>query len=174
MDFLISLILVAFTLVGCARSFSPTLKESLPLSKQEKVSHEIAGSFHMADGSVKKLSEIKKPYIIFFVSETCLSCREETEHLLQTYKTMGIPGEIEIYSVLIDLEYSDLSLWANEFSDSIPWTLGSDDELVLYKKYFDKILTPSIFYYNPASGIIKKWQKSLDINQLMEETKPWY
>lgn len=168
--------LLMLLLLGCAKSFSPVLREPPLVPKETKVEVPVLeGSFKLISGEVKTLAQLsEKPFLLLMVSETCTSCREETEGLMTEFEKSGLPSEINMFSVVIDLKPDELKDWSQSFSKPIPWSLGSDDDQVLFDKYFSQHITPAILYFNPANGTLKRWQKKLPIEELKQETGPWY
>lgn len=169
------LLAVIIILASCAKNFDSTLKHPPGLQGQT-VQETLEGSFLLQDGSSQQLQSLNdKPLLLFFVSETCFSCRQETEHLLEDIRQNGEPSAIRIVSVLIASGPQDIAGWKNTFQPhSIPWVLGSDEDLVLFRLYFANLVTPSTLYYNPSTKILKRWQDIVPIETLKKETGPWH
>lgn len=168
--------ILMMTFSACAKNFEPTLKSpaAVPYEALYDQPH-LEGEFLLENGSTESLSNINnKPLLIFFVSETCASCRAETEELLHEFSATGLPTQINILSILIGSLPEDISIWRNSFSSPVNWTLGSDFKLNLYRTYFKEVKTPSVLYFDPATRVIKRWQDRQNLNTLKMETGPWF
>lgn len=164
-------------IVGCAQSFTPSTKSPTPVP-QQIISDKpfLDGEFKLEDGTSLRLSDLNsQPYLIFFVSETCSSCRAETSEFLTHFQAHGKPTQISFVSVLIGSFPEDISDWKNSFSHGpVDWTVGSDADLRLYRHYFREIKTPSILFFDPTSRVVKRWQERQSLEFLKKETAPWY
>lgn len=169
-------ILFASLTQGCAKSFKSEIQKPLELPRETTVEQPVlAGNFKLADGTVNNFAGNTRPIIIFFVSETCLSCREETEKLAQLFLSSGLPTKVQVYSILIGSFPEDVESWKESFGSlKIDWIVGVDEDLKLFFDYFQQIKTPSILYFNADNKTMKRWQSLLTIDELVKETGPWY
>lgn len=195
MDFLkinikLTSLVTSLILVACAQNFPPSPKgaDALPPlsglpdqsgqgNDQKSEQSSLSGEFKTSNGTVKKLSELQsKPTILIFAGEFCSTCREETEALSRLFLEKGEPTEVNIVTILVGSSYQDINNWVDTFTPIKPnWTIGADDDdLTLYKKYFTKLVTPSVMYFKPKTNEVKRFQSKLTIDQLQKETAPWY
>lgn len=171
------LLTIALSLTfGCAKDFEKTISEPSAIEKETKQElGTLPGKFKLSNGQEQSLNNgDTRPILLFFISETCTSCREETEILAKHFAEFGLPNKIQILSVLIGSFPADIEPWKNTFNETIDWTLGADLDLELYKNFFTQLVTPSILYFDPSTKILKRWQSKLSITELKKETIPWY
>lgn len=161
--------------VGCARSFEPELgKISIAPSESNFSRDQFAGLMTLEDGTRLNLQDLlDKPLLLFFVSETCLSCREETEALIGQILTKGQITNLRIVSVMIGSLPEDIPFWKDSFSGPLSWTVTADPDLNLYTRYFSVLRTPSVLFYHPDLEILKTWQDRTHLEDLEKETLPW-
>lgn len=166
-----------FFTAGCAQNFSPeiTVPPALPQSLNIGQSF-LNGSFIAENGERKELADFQdKPLLLFFVGEFCGACRQEAVHLKTLFAQKGLPTELHVFSVMLEVDPGTATQWFQSISPAGPsWTLGSDPDLQLFFDYFAVQITPSVLYFNPQTQILKRWQKSLTLNELEKETGPWY
>lgn len=177
MDFLKKIAVVTILAglsISCSKNFDSVLRESKIKNEANIGKSTLDGNFHQIDGVLKNLSSLNdKPLLLFFVSETCSSCREEAEHLIEEISVSGYPTKINLLSVLIGSLPEDITFWRDSFSPAISWELGADPDLILYKIYFKELRTPSVMYFDPQTQVLKKWQNLMTIEKLKKETGPW-
>jgi hypothetical protein len=137
----------------------------------------LSGLFIQSDGATVQFKDFAdQATIVFFAGEFCSACRAETERLVTLFNEKGLPTKIKILTVLVGSTHQEIQGWKETFEKGQPaWTLGADDEeLTFYKKYFSKLVTPSILYVDPATQKIKKFQEAITIEELQKETQLWY
>lgn len=113
-------------------------------------------------------------YVIIFAAESCLSCRQETEHLIKLFgKKSAGPNNVKIVSILLGASFEDAEYWSNSFSEPIPWTVGYDSDLSIYRQYFDVLQTPSILAGSKVLSTFRKFTGRQEQQILEKETGKW-
>lgn len=172
---ILALFLFSTTIAGCARSFEPELGRAPIAPSESSFSRDqFSGVMTLEDGTEVNLQDfLDKPLLLFFVSETCLSCREETEALIAQIQTKGQITNLRIISVMIGSLPEDIPFWKDSFSGALSWTVAADSDLQLYNRYFNVLRTPSVLFYHPDLEVLKKWQDRIHLEDLEKETLPW-
>jgi len=130
------------------------------------------GELPLVDGTTLSLNNLQKNTLMIFASESCISCTEEITRLRNYFSEKGsLPKNAEIISVLLGAIAEDTKDWINNLK--IPWTVGYDFELELYKSYFGQLKTPSILISNKASNSVKCFQEVKNIQDLEKEMGGW-
>ncbi len=167
--------LICFSFLGCGQFLKENLSEAVVQKKEEVISEEkLEGQYIVGENGVLNISNLQSNhFVLFFVSDTCSSCREETEELIEDMKINGVPQNVKIVSVLIGANLDDVEFWQSSFDSEIKWVVGRDENLELYKKYFEKLTTPSILIYNKETKILKKLQGAIGIEAIKGELGLW-
>lgn len=164
------LIFSIFILISCGKNAPTVLEKRTP--QQDKVTRtQLEGELMLVDQRILDLSKIQKTSVLFFVSESCTSCIEETKSLVHLFSEKGLPLNVDFYSVLIGSNLTDTLEWVQNFS--VLWSVGFDEKLVLYKTYFSVLVTPSLIIFNPEEKRVSLIQGNRTIDQIQQETGPW-
>ena len=167
---LVRIFFILALLVGCAQNM-PEILEKRPEQNEKIGMTQLEGDLLLTNGKILNLQEVRQTTLIYFISESCTSCIEETKELVQLFKEKGLPQNILIYSVLIGSTQSDTLDWEQNFQTQ--WQVGFDENLFLYKKYFQKLVTPSIVIYNGNTSKVTLYQGKKTIDELQQETGTW-
>ncbi len=189
---IVCLLLTIFAM-SCAKDFKRELSSPPPIGSQEdkvppsdsresgdgsigiEPTFVLPGEYTSAEGKLLNFSnEDLKPKVIFFSGETCVVCRQETEHFASEFKKKGLPENINIYTILVGSYPEDLPFWIQSIANPVEWNTGVDQELSLFNKYFNVLVTPSTLVFNPKTGIINRFQSVQTQEQLEQVTGPWY
>ena len=162
---------------ACAEQIQPVVNAPESVVAEQNIGQNfLQGQFTLEDGSVRSLADLNdKPLVLYFVGEFCGSCRQEAIHLKEMISVKGLPTKIHLASVMLEVNAGTATEWFDSISPASPkWILGSDASLGLYFQYFQQLVTPSIIFFDPNTQILKRWQKVIPLNQLEQETVPWY
>ena len=164
------LFLCIFIFISCGKNAPTVLEKRNP--QQDKVTRtQLEGELSLIDLRIIDLSSINKKTVLFFVSESCTSCIEETKSLVRLFDQKGLPVNVDFYSVLIGSNLNDSQDWAKNFQ--VKWNIGYDENLVLYKTYFSILMTPSMIIFNPEEKRVSLIQGNHTIDQIQQETGQW-
>lgn len=162
--------ILLFLLSSCGQ-FAPEVLEQRHQPNEKTSRTELEGELNLINGQTLDLKQIQKTSILFFISESCTSCIEETKQLVALFQAKGLPKNIQIFSILIGSTQPDTVEWAQNYL--VSWSVGFDEGLSLYKKYFRSLMTPSIVVYRPADEKVLLSQGIKSIEDLQKETGPW-
>lgn len=132
----------------------------------------IQGQFRALDGSTVDLaSESEKIQVLMFVSETCLTCRHETEGLVADRQQRGIPTNAAFYSVVIGAFPEDAADWSSSLG--VNWVVGTNAGDNLFRTYCRAGKTPCVVLHNPVTNQNQKIEGARSIADWESFTGAW-
>ena len=164
------LILSLLFMTACGQNVPEVLERRNNLNEKTELK-QLQGNLNLTTNEVLQLSTISKTSVFFFVSESCTSCLEETKEMVALFQSKGLPQNVQIYSVLIGSTLPDTIDWVNSLS--VPWQVGFDENLFLYKTYFHALITPSIVIYQADKQKVISLQGKKTLTEIQQETGTW-
>lgn len=157
-----SLLILCLVLSACARSWETTISEPGAKSAAE------------LSRAVNAIENPEQSQLLFFITDSCLSCRKEAKELANYFGEKGKPTKILFRSYFLSADQSEIDDWRESIGINIDWELKTDPDLVMYKNFFNEIITPSVVYYNAENRSVITKQGMTTLSQLQEMTAPWY
>ncbi|HLE09865.1 MAG: hypothetical protein A2504_10895 [Bdellovibrionales bacterium RIFOXYD12_FULL_39_22] len=130
-----------------------------------KVSNLDGGTIDLADDD-------KKFSILLFSTDTCETCVEETQAILQALQDReSPPANINLLTILVAV-YPEDAIWWRDIH-KIPWAIGLDEQAKLFKLLCAENTVPCIVVNDPAKGIVLRHHGIYSVDKLKEITGKW-
>jgi hypothetical protein len=162
-------VVLAMNLFACGKNLPTEIRSPEP--NQTKLGY-LQGDFKTTDNKVINLDGAKsKPVVLIFSTDTCLVCRAETTHLVQRFKSQGVPKNIELYTILIGVYLED----AQDFKDDlqVSWSVGVQSGDQLFRSLCPQRKVPCVIVQTPSAGVVYQHEGEVPVEELEKHTGVW-
>lgn len=103
----------ALLAVACGSRGQDTLGNSPANQGNGEGGVRLSGSFALLDGSRIELNtlETSKPTVVYFVSDTCTVCAEETKEIVSKLGEKRLPSNVNLVSIVVGAVREDAADW---------------------------------------------------------------
>ncbi len=169
MDYIIFIFLIAIS--GCGAKLDRDISSPNQIISGDNSLLE--GSFKNSTGSDVLLSNNQGlPTVIVFSEQFCGGCINEAKDFKAALANPLIaPSKINLYTVLVGDGIDVANQWKSDFG--LPWIVGADENLKLFKTYCATPLTPCTIIHDPQKGIVFKQAGPVSVEKIKSFTGDW-
>jgi hypothetical protein len=136
----------------------------------------LSGGFSLLDGSRTDLNtfEGSKPTVVYFVSDTCTVCSEETEEIVKKLGSKPFPSNVNLVSIVVGAIREDAAGWKE--SHTVGWPVGfqaPSENASLLRQYCPAVQTPCVVVSTPEKGVVFAENGRVPFEKITALTGEW-
>lgn len=132
----------------------------------------LAGKLRVGDQTVDLGGLTSKPLVLLFASDTCEICLAESLAIRRSLPDpTKAPTRVGLFTAIVAVGSSDAFAWKKE--NKIPWPVGHDEKLELFKKWCGGGSVPCTIVQMPDRGIVLRHKGELSTAEIQKLIGPW-
>ncbi len=113
-----------------------------------------------------------KPLALIFASDTCDVCLEEATNIRDAFDDPAVePAGVRFVTAMVGIAEEDARAWKHD--NRIPWSVGWDEKLELFKTWCGGTTVPCTLIQIPEKGVIFRHTGEVSADQIKTWTGPW-
>ena len=166
----LSIILILTCIISCGENLKHKVKEkNSSVKAKTKI---LEGEFKTTQKLTKDIKDFSnKQLILMFADSFCIECTKKTRLIKSSFTNSRKPKNIYFLSLIVGEDLEEAHYWKKD--NKVPWIVGEDEDLSIFKKYCPELKTPCTIISNPDYGIVFRKIGKVSIELIQSYVGEW-